>query len=106
MTKQRQTTEERSDHKNRRTAKPEPAIGSPAEFASPDQAPVGPVMAAGDGSVAAQAGRLMDGRLQGDQRRSLAAEIGQTRGNRHLQRVIGIARTTVAQPAPAVRGNS
>jgi len=44
--------------------------------------------AASNDPVGAQAGWLQRGRLQSAQRQALATRIGQTQGNRHLQRVV------------------
>jgi hypothetical protein len=68
---------------------------------------VSSMMAAGDGSIEAQASQLSDFRLQPVQRQALAAQIGRVQGNRHLQRVLTsnqnktIQRYAVGVPADA-----
>jgi hypothetical protein len=81
-------TEAQPDRKNRHTAGPKPAVEPLEDFAVPGEVASGPALAAGEKSVEAQAGRLTDHRLPGMQRRALAAQIGQVRGNGYLQRVV------------------
>lgn len=51
-----------------------------------------------------QADRLADDRLQTAQRRALAAQIGQTQGNRHLQRMVGSLDGKDARAMPPQNG--
>jgi hypothetical protein len=108
MTQQKQATVTKPDPKNR--PKVEPAIVSDpmGEMMSGTQLPAGPLGAAGDGAVDAQAARLGDPRFQTVQRQVLAAQIGQLQGNHHLQMLM----TSLNQgngasngPAPAHNGH-
>lgn len=70
------------------------------EFAGVSDLVGGSLIAAGAGTVEAQAARLGDARLAGIQRRAAAAQIGAKQGNQHLQRVVA----SVTQGASSVGG--
>lgn len=88
VTKQSQTVEVKSDHKNRPHV--EPALVSEPEWGSatlPELA-MGPVGVAGDGLIDARATRLADPRFQTVQRQAMASQAGHMQGNQYLQRFI------------------
>jgi hypothetical protein len=81
----------------------EPAAGVPQLAGRPR---IG-VLSSGRASIQAQAALLSDPRLQLDQRRSLAAEIGTLHGNRYLQRVVAALHATrAAAPIQAAGGST
>lgn len=70
------------------------------EFAGVSDLAGGSLIAAGAGTVEAQAAWLGDARLASIQRRAAAAQIGAKQGNQHLQRVVA----SVTQGASSVGG--
>lgn len=88
MAKQNQAAEAKSDKKSWAKVKPIVIEELTDDLAYLAQLPGGPIIAAGDGTIQAQAARLGDVRLQSAQRHALAAQIGRVQGNRHLQRVV------------------
>ncbi len=89
MAKQQQQAEAKSDKKSRAKVKPIVIEELTGDLAALAALVGGPMPAAGDGTIQAQATRLGDPRLQSTQRQALAAQIGRVQGNRYLQRVIG-----------------
>ena len=81
MAKQNQAAETKSDKKSRAKVKPIVIEELTDDLAGLAQLPGGPIAAAGDGTIQAQAGRLGDPRLQTAQRQALAAQIGRVQGN-------------------------
>ncbi len=88
MAKQNQAAETKSDKKSQPRVESTVVEELTDDVADLARLPGGPIAAAGDGTIQAQAARLDDRRLQGAQRRALAARIGRAQGNRHLQRVV------------------
>ncbi len=89
------------DHKNgHKRPEPAPVPELAAEFAPPAALSAGPLSAAGDASVPAQASRLAAAPLHTVQRQALAAHIGQRQGNRHLQRVVAFRGNGHAPASP------
>jgi hypothetical protein len=86
----RRTQNDERDQKRRRRTKSMAAELADGQtgLAAPSELPGGPIVAARDGTIPAQAARLGDPRLQTVQRQALAAQIGRVQGNRHLQRVV------------------
>jgi len=84
VTKQKQNAEAKSEKKRRPQVEPVAVV----ELASLTALPGGPLAAAGDGTMQAQAARLGDPRLHSVQRQAMAAQIGRLQGNGHLLQVI------------------
>jgi len=103
MKSQNQATKVKLNKQNQRSAGPTVVAEPAGNLAALFELPTGPVAAAGNGSVEAQANWLGKGRLQGAQRRALAAQIGRVQGNQHLQRVVAsLSRDEgTASPTPA-----
>ena len=97
MTAQNQPQKVQAEKKSQRKAEV-PSVEFDEELAGPEQLPGGPMLAFGGGSAEDQAARLGDMRLQGAQRRALAARIGRTQGNLHLQRVVHQLRENDEEP--------
>src|SRR3990172_2256739 len=87
MAKQNQAVEAQPDKKSRHISEPTIVAEPVSDWIGLAELPIGPIGAAGDGSVEAQAARLTDGRWQSAQRRALAIQIGRMQGNHHLQRL-------------------
>ncbi len=106
MPQQKQPAEAKQD-KSRKRAEPAPAAQPSAELAAVSEQAVGPLAAAGDGTIDGQAARLRDRRLLTAQRQAIARDIGQVQGNRHLQGIIAPVglRTTGAGPTVALQGD-
>jgi len=88
MATQNKVVEAQPDRKNGHKSEPVP-VSELSELANVTALPLGPLCAAGDGSIQTQAARLSDARLHSVQRQAMAAQVGQIQGNRHLKRVIG-----------------
>ncbi len=76
------------EEQSQRSAGPAVVAEPAGNLAALFELPTGPVAAAGNSSIEAQADWLQAGRLQAAQRRALATQIGRVQGNQHLQRVI------------------
>jgi hypothetical protein len=106
MSKQNQVAEAKSDNKNRPKVEPAVAPAQAYEPAALTELPIGPIGAAGDGTIDAQAVRLGDPRFQTIQRQAMAAQIGQVQGNQHLQRLMAsLNQGNEASRAPIQRDN-
>ena len=82
MAKQQQQAEAKSDKKSRAKVKPIVIEELTGDLAALAALVGGPMPAAGNGTIQAQATRLGDPRLQSTQRQALAAQIGRVQGNR------------------------
>jgi hypothetical protein len=88
MKNQNQATKVKLNKQNQRSAGSAVVAEPAGNLAALFELPIGPIAAAGGGSVEAQTAWLSEGRLQGVQRHALAAQIGRMQGNQHLQRVV------------------
>jgi len=106
MTKQKQAAEAQSEKKRRPQVEPVAVAEPSGEVAGLTALPGGPLAAAGDGTMQAQAARLGDPRLQSVQRQALAGQIGRLQGNRHLQiAVTGLKQRERPAPYQPKNGN-
>jgi len=104
MKSQNQATKVELNKQNQRSAGPAVVAEPAGNLAALFELPPSPIAAAGNGSIEAQANWLGKGRLQGAQRRALAAQIGRVQGNQHLQRVVASlkrdGKTASSAPTP------
>lgn len=87
MKSQNQATKVELNKQNQRSAGSAVVVEPAGDLAALFELPTSPIAAAGNGSIEAQANWLGKGRLQGAQRRVLAAQIGRVQGNQHLVRL-------------------
>lgn len=85
---------DKSDKKGRPESKPVVVTKPAGALAGLAEFPAGPIGAADDGTIQAQAAQISDWRLQTVQRQALASQIGRVQGNQHLQRVIAAVKVT------------
>ncbi|MCP4283079.1 MAG: DUF4157 domain-containing protein, partial [Gammaproteobacteria bacterium] len=87
MAKESQTSQEKSNTKDRR--KPKPAVPDQSKGqAAIAEAPVSPIGVIDNPTIQRQAARLNDSRFSKAQRLALSRQIGRRHGNRHLQMVM------------------
>lgn len=91
MAKHHRAVEDKQNQKRRRRVKPVVAelASDRAGLPGLTELPGGLINTVDGDTIQAQAARLGDERLQSAQRQALAAQIGQTQGNRHVQRLAG-----------------